>query len=187
MAATLALSCGKQGWRPADYHINDSPHHRESDYDEFPFYWGPFQIFAHSSLAAIAILMTLRKRWPDLPANETEPGECFTQHVRSQVKMTMSERIATLSEWMGVNLPSDLSVGNWLATMSAYSTWMGLRGHWPDLFQLTRPASTAWEATIGQNGSTSEEYVQPAMSRNTLLFPAGPASFFWPPDDPKSE
>jgi hypothetical protein len=187
IAATLALSSGKQGWRPADYWIYESPHHLENAYEEFPFYWGPYQMCAHSSLAAIAMLITLRKRWPDLPANETDPKECFRQHMRSPARLTAEERIATLGKWLGVPLPSNLSDGNFQALMSAYATWMGLRGVWPDLFQLTRPASSAWEMTIAENESTSEEYMQPAMSRNTLVFPAGPASFFWPPDDGKSE
>ena len=45
------------------------------------------------------------------------------------------------------------------------------------------PWISAWQWTISDKVSTEESYCQPAMSYETLIFPAGPVSFFWPPDE----
>jgi len=182
--ATLALSTGREGWRAADYWIDEAPFHHKSEYDEFPFYWGPHQFCGNRSLSAIAMLSAMRRRWPDLPATETDPGECYQHLTWSTESPDLSERIWVLSEWMGVRLPSDLGEAGWEAVMSAYAMWMGLRGDWPiDLFRLTRPGGKARVLSFGDGVSKDEEYTQPELSAKTLIFPAGPVSFFWPPDD----
>jgi hypothetical protein len=184
LAATLAVGTGREGWRAADYWIDAAPHHRRSEYDEFPFYWGPFQLDGGGSLAAFAIVSLLRRRWPDLPVNEADPRSCCYHLARCPEWPDLASRTASLATWLGVPLPPDLSEGGWSAVMTAYASWMGLRGAWTiDLHRLTRPASEAWEASSGPNGWTEETYVRPALSFETLVFPAGPATFFWPPDE----
>ena len=181
---TLALGTGREGWRAADFWIDEAPFHRKSKYDEFPFFWGPFQVHGGRSLAAIALLSAFRRRWPDLPATETAPGECFMHLVRSTEWPALEARIATLSRWLKMELTPALGESEWEAGMSAFAMWRGLRGDWPiDLHRLTRPAGLAWQLTVSEKESTEESYHQPAMSYETLIFPAGPVSFFWPPDE----
>ena len=127
-ADTLALGMGREGWRPADFWINEAPFHYECPHDEFPFYWGPFQLDGRRSLAAIALLSALRRRWPDLPATETAPEECYNHLTRSAGYPTLEERSATLGGWLSGKLPADISEPDWDAAMSAYAMWMGLRG-----------------------------------------------------------
>lgn len=80
-----------------------------------------------------------------------------------------------------LELPAELEETDWQAAMSAFAMWMGLRGDWPiDLHRLTRPGSMAWEWS-SVDGEHS--YYQPALSYETLIFPAGPVSFYWPPDE----
>jgi hypothetical protein len=82
-----------------------------------------------------------------------------------------------------VDLPADLDESRWEAVMSAYAMWKGLRGDWPiDLHRLTRRGGKGWIMTIDEGGSTERTFYEPAMSFETLIFPAGPVSFFWPPD-----
>ena len=68
--------------------------------------------------------------------------------------------------------------------MAGYAMWMGLSGRWPiDLHKLSKAASK-WVIVDNHNGiSTEAEFVQPTLSFESLIFPAGPVSFFWPPDD----
>ena len=184
MRGPLALSTGREGWRPCDFWIDEAPFHFKSEYDEFPFYWGPYQSCGHPVLEAIALLLALRRRWPDLPATEADPTECCYHLNRSNTLPDLNDRTAKLAQWLGVQLPPDLTEGGWTATMNAYAMWMGLRGDWPiDLHQLSRPAREGWQCSFMNGQSTEETWVIPAMSYESLLFPAGPISFFWPPDE----
>jgi len=104
---TLALSTGRAGWRPADFWIDEAPFHPKLPEDEFPFFWGPFQVHGGKSLTAIALLSAFRRRWPDLPANETAPGECYMHLVRSATWPALEERTATLRRWLKVEPPAN--------------------------------------------------------------------------------
>jgi hypothetical protein len=179
LRVTLAVGTGREGWRPADYWIDESPFNDRDPDDEFPFYWGPFQ--TGSSLEGIALLMAMRRQWPGLPATQTQPTECFRHLNRSPKLPALQERVATLAQWLNVDLPADLDEESWRAAMSSFAMWQGLRGEWPiDLFQMARPASKRrhWSSEDGE-----QAYQQPAMSYDTLLFPAGPVASYWPPDE----
>jgi hypothetical protein len=182
--AVLALSTGRQGWRAADYWLDEAPFQTKSKYDEFPFYWGPYQMTDHRSLSSIAMLCALRRRWPDLFATETNVPLCYLHAAKSIAVEPLIKLVAILSNWMGITLPTTMTTSQWEAVMAGYAMWMGLSGRWPiDLHKLTKPAGTWW---IGENNngiSTEAEFVQPALSFESLIFPAGPVSFFWPPDD----
>jgi len=181
--ATLALSTGREGWRAADYWIVEAPFHRQSEYDEFPFYWGPFQGTDHS-LSAIAMLCALRTRWPGLPATETNSRGCYFHVTRSTIWHPLEERIEIVGDWLGITLPAVMRDGALDAVMSAHAMWMGLRGKWPiDLHKLNRPGSQAFVGSCQDGVSREDHYHQPAMSFESLIFPAGPVSFYWPPDD----
>jgi hypothetical protein len=135
-------------------------------------------------LEAIVLLLALRRRWPDLPATEADPAECFYHLNRSDKLPNLNDRTAKLAQWLGVQLPPDLTDGGWEAGMNAYAMWMGLRGDWPiDLHRLTRPVGNGWQCSFLNGQSTEETWVIPAMSYESLLFPVGPVSFFWPPDE----
>lgn len=182
----LALGTGGEGWRAADYWINEAPFHPRFSHDEFPLQWGPFQLHGGKSLIAIALLCALRRRWPDLPATETAPGECYVHLARSTAWPSLQERIAMLSRWLKAELPASLSEQDWEAAMSAYAMWTGLGGDWPiDLFRLTRPGRTMTVCACSGSAAdgTTNSYREPALSYESLIFPAGPVSFFWPPDE----
>lgn len=89
------------------------------------------------SLAAIAMLISLRQRWPDIPATETGPDECFRHLTRSTEFPELVERTRIQSEWVGVGLPSDVGETGWEAVMSAWALWMGLRGGCGDCVPTT--------------------------------------------------
>lgn len=183
-AEWLAVGAGREGWRAADYWINDAPFHRKCEYDEFPFYWGPSQGECRSSLAAISLVTLLRRRWPDLPVTETLPQECYTHLVQTPELHSPRVRIQILAILFGLDLPADLSEGEWEAAMAAYAMWQGLSGDWPiDLHRLTRRATECRSSTAEYD----QMYWQPALSWENLIFPAGPVSYFWPPDEQASE
>jgi hypothetical protein len=196
MEETLALGTGSVGWRAADYWMHEGPFHRECRFDEFPFYWGPFQGEGMRSLAAIALLCALRKRWPGLPATETAPDETYTHLARSTEWPPVEERNAMLGRWLKTAAPVLRYTDNrsdgpeWRAAMSAYAMWMGLRGEWTiDLHSLAMPAGRTeiWTSGDGISPATEESFVEPALNENTLIFPAGRAFFFWPPDERDGE
>jgi hypothetical protein len=180
----LALSTGRQGWRPCDYWIDEAPFHLKSDYDEFPFYWGPYQSSGHPALEAIGLLLAMRRIWASLPATECDAVEYHCQLNRSDKFPSLPERTAKLANWLEVELPPDMTEAGWQAVMNAFAMWMGLRGDWAiDLHKLTRPAGEGWQCSFLNGQSIQETWVVPAMSYDSLLFPAGPISFFWPPDE----
>lgn len=182
MSATLALGTGSDGLRAADFWLDEAPFHIKSPYDEFPLFSGPFQLDGGRSLPAIALLCGLRRRWTHLPASETAPGGCYRHLVQSTAEISVDERIATLSRWLKVPLPPDLEWVDWEAVMSAYAMWMGIRGAWSiDLHRLTRPGSRGSRRSF--DGKRRESWHEPAMTYENLVFPAGPACFFWPPDE----
>ncbi len=183
-AEWLAVGAGREGWRAADYWINEAPFHRKDKYDEFPFHGGPSQGQCRSSLAAIALVTLLRRRWSDLPVTEASPEEYYTHLVQSPEWHAPRVRVQILAILLGLDLPAKLSDGEWEAAMAAYAMWKGLGGDWPiDLHRLTRPAMECWEITA----EYEKMYWQPALSRENLIFPAGPVSFFWPPDERLAE
>ncbi len=184
VTATLALGTGDNGWRASDYWIDEAPFYERSQYDEFPFYFGPYQMGGAAVLLAIATVTLLRRRWPDLPVNETDPDACYKHVACSPAWPTPEVRAELLGTWLGSALPPDLGDGGWDAMFAAYATWMGLRGDWPiDLHRQNRPAGEHWVGMSSPNGWVEEEWVNPALSFESLIFPAGPVSFYWPPDD----
>ena len=100
--AVLALSTGRQGWRAADYWLNESPYQTKSKYDEFPFYWGPYQMADPRSLSSIAMLCALRRRWPDLTATETNVPLCFLHAAKLVAVEPLIKQVEILSNWMGI-------------------------------------------------------------------------------------
>jgi len=183
-AEWLAFGTGHIGWRPADYWIHEAPFHPTGPADEFPFYFGPFQSAGSPTLAAIVLLIALRRRWPDLPAAETTPLEYYAHLARTADSHQLDARVARIAGWLGVELPPALGKAEWEAAMSAYATWMGLRGDWSiDLFRLQRRGGMCTKYIMEQGRTVEESWYDPPLSYERLIFPAGPVSFFWPPDE----
>jgi hypothetical protein len=176
---TLAYGPGREGWRPADFWIDEAPFYQRDPHDEFPFYWGPFQ--STHSVNGLALLLAMRKRWPELPASETSPNDCC-RHLNCSSKWpSLKDRIELLARWMKMDLQADVDEHQWHAAMSAFAMRKGLRGDWTiDLHRLTREAGegSQWTSEDGE-----EAWLNPALSYDALLFPAGPVAFYWPPDE----
>ncbi|MEW6776429.1 MAG: hypothetical protein AB1405_09055 [Bdellovibrionota bacterium] len=148
----LSWATTQSGWRPMDEYLRET------------YLKVQRSVLSSNSAAGamgiqdMAMALQLKQIWPDIKLNETHPKVLYYAIAGKPYKFG-----EPLAQWLskqigvtGLNIKKKIkNEHEWDALISAWATRQGLDGKWnKDLMK--------------SNGS------------QTLLFPAGPATYFWP-------
>ncbi len=145
-------STGRCGWRPADRWLRDQyPIVRNSIVS-------PNGLYGSMGLNGMAILLTMRAKYPGALITETHPKVLYHQlsGLKYDWSQTGKEMTESLVGWLGapIHVQND---HEWDAALSAYSAFQGLCERWShDLHAL------------------------PVQRGEQLVEPAGKTHYFWP-------
>ena len=150
---TLACwSTGPSGWRPADLWLGKQYKPLQSSVVS------PNGLYGSMGLNGMAVLQAIRKSHPSLRITETHPKVLYYALAGTKCNyVTNSQQMdAWLSEWLGVTATTT-NDHEWDAAVSVLSALRGIEGAW-----------------------THDLFKEPSGNTGRLVFPSGPANYWWP-------
>lgn len=147
-----AWSTGDSGWRVADLWLRHTYKKVHSSVVS------PNGLYGSMGLNGMAVLRSLRQKYPDLMVTETHPKVLYWALSQTKYKYAESQSVmdAALSDWLGVKVETK-NDHEWDAVVSVLASFKGVSGQWRhDLFQ------------------------ESGQEVGRLVFPAGPAQYWWP-------
>ncbi len=129
----LSWELGPSGWRGADLALRERyPEVRNS-------VSSPNSLFGSMAIQGPAVVLALRRHWPDLEVTETHPKVVY--FALAGTKYDWGSRRA-MTDWLEAEFEVSVTAANeheWDAALSAIAAWQGFSGVWKtDLMTLAR-------------------------------------------------